>query len=141
MNLYNILFEANRQTKEEKKTYSKLNLAGKIDYQQRLKSDLGDSDYFNAESNLKPNAETMKYFPLKTGEVRDRIERQKYLSVLENGIRNHNPNFFIHFTNHEGELTPYLGAKWNTPYGIYGYPINGSRIIEQASNGTLPYIP
>ncbi len=76
---------------------------------------------------------------------RKALEEEEYLNLVEYGYDNLNPNFFIHFTNHEGELVPFTGSRWNTPYGIYGYPINGKEVydqalnINQANDGGLPY--
>jgi hypothetical protein len=76
---------------------------------------------------------------------RKSIEESEYFKLVEYGYDNLNPNFFIHFTNHEGELVPFTGSRWNTPYGIYGYPINGKEVydqalnINQANDGGLPY--
>ena len=74
------------------------------------------------------------------------LEESEYLKLVEYGYETLNPNFFIHFTNHEGELVPFTGSRWNTPYGIYGYPINGKEVAYQAMQGVesgddegLPY--
>lgn len=66
---------------------------------------------------------------------RKSIEESEYLKLVEYGYETLNPNFFIHFTNHEGELVPFTGSRWNTPYGIYGYPINGKEVAYQAMQG------
>lgn len=63
---------------------------------------------------------------------RKALEEEEYLNLVDYGYETLNPNFFIHFTNHEGELVPFTGSRWNTPYGIYGYPINGKDVYGQA---------
>lgn len=66
---------------------------------------------------------------------RKSIEESEYLKLVDYGYETLNPNFFIHFTNHEGELVPFTGSRWNTPYGIYGYPINGKEVAYEAMQG------
>jgi hypothetical protein len=68
-------------------------------------------------------------------EQRKSMEESEYLKLVDYGYETLNPNFFIHFTNHEGELVPFTGSRWNTPYGIYGYPINGKEVAYQAKQG------